>query len=290
MERRNLLVGLLVLVLSCFLLAGTAFAKTTKKTTKKSDPPGACVVHSQPSFIDQGFGSAASSVADVIEVECESVYAEYTVKVQSQQLYNRCDDHLYWTAISNGEDPAEFGGSSPSIGWVTLDNDGNATVVALGGPSCASGESIISAHLEEAPSESTFTSFDVLAPKVTGTSVMASPSSQVEVGNYNNVATIIGAEFPSAFSEKPIAVSDEQLYSKCDGYLQWYTVGVDGPVDLGDGESETLYLDSDGNAFAVALGGPSCASGVTEVEASLEKAPYTTKMSTFTVLAPEETF
>ena len=33
---------------------------------------------------------------------------------------------------------------------VELDNDGNATAIVMGGPSCASGESLISAHLTEA--------------------------------------------------------------------------------------------------------------------------------------------
>ena len=51
-----------------------------------------------------------------------------------------------------------------------------------------------------------------------------------------------------------------------------------------------VKLDDDGNAFVVALGGPSCASGETEVEASLEKAPYTTYGSIYTVLAPKPTW
>jgi hypothetical protein len=295
MERRNLLAGLLVLVLSSLLLTGTALAhKTTKKSKSGgTDPTAACVLHSLPSFMDQGYGSQASSIADIIEVECEPVLAEQTVKIASQQLYNRCDNHLSWTAIGNGSDPIIGSDDSwfvdgSGIGGVVLDNDGNATVVVWGGPSCAAGESIISAHLEVSqPGDSTSTPFTILPPKTTAPGVFAWPASNVEVGEYSNAATIIGVEFASNYSEKPVAISDEELYSHCEGNLQW--VGPDEEY-LGYGEGVTTHLDNDGNAFVVALGGPSCASGETETEASLEKAPYTTYGGKYTVMPPEPTY
>ena len=289
MERRNLLAGLLVLVLSSFMLAGTAFAHKTAENsqTPAVEPTGACVIYSLPSFMDQGFGTKfASSVADVIEVECQPVYAEQTVKVSSQELYNSCADKLSWTAIGNQANPYKPVTGS-SIGKVKLDDDGNATVVAWGGPSCAATTSIISAHMEAAPGESTSTTFTVLPPETTSPGVWAFPPEQVEVGDFSNTATIIQVEFPSKYSEQPVAISDEQLYSHCGGKLQW--VGPD-ETALGKGEGVKVKLDDDGNAFVVALGGPSCASGETEVEASLEKAPYTTYGSIYTVLAPKPTW
>jgi hypothetical protein len=283
MERRNLLAGLLVLVLSSFMLAGTAFASPQPQSSTSNT----CSIKSLPSFMDQGFGTKqASSIADVVEVECAPVYAEQSVKVSSQELYNSCANHLSWTAIGNAANPYKSV-EGPSIGKVKLDDDGNATVVAWGGPSCAATTSIISAHMEQAPGESVSTTFTVLAPETTSPGVWAFPKEQVEVGDYSNTATIVGVEFPAAFSEKSVAISDEQLYSHCGGKLQW--VGPD-ETALGKGEGVTVKLDDNGNAFVVALGGPSCAAGETEVEASLEKAPYTTYTSTFNVLPPKPTF
>ncbi len=286
MERRNLLAGLLVLVLSSFMLAGTAFAhKTPEEVKAQTEATGACVIHSLPSFMDQGFGKRASSIADVVEVECEPVYAEQTVKIAATELYSRCAGRLTWTAIGNAANPYKPVAGS-SIGKVKLDDDGNATVVLWGGPSCAAGESTISVHMEQAPGESTATMFTVLAPKITPPGVWAFPASNVEVGNYSNAATIIGVEFSPKYSEHNVIISDEQLYSHCERHLQW--LGEDGE-QLGKGEEAKVELDNDGNGYVIALGGPSCAAGETEVEASLEKAPYTTYESTYTVLPPEVT-
>ena len=104
MERRNLLAGLAALALSLFLLSGTAFAHANHH--KKAKPngesggggtPETCVVHALPSsFMDQGEFGAASSVADIIEVECEEVYAEKDVRISANGLYSRCDKQLYW--------------------------------------------------------------------------------------------------------------------------------------------------------------------------------------------------
>ena len=47
-----------------------------------------------------------------------------------------------------------------------------------------------------------------------------------------------------------------------------------------------MRLDDDGNAFALLLGGGSCASGASLIEASLENAPYTTYTATFTIEPP----
>ncbi len=104
MERRNLVAGLAVLALSLFVLSGTAFAHATHH--KKAKPnaeggstgsPETCVVHAMPNaFMDQGEFGTSSSVADIIEVECEEVYAEHYVRISANELYSRCDRHLYW--------------------------------------------------------------------------------------------------------------------------------------------------------------------------------------------------
>ena len=110
MERRNLLAGLAVLALSLFVLSGTAFAHAThhKKAKPRSEAgpgsstPETCVVHALPSsFMDQGEFGSASSVADIIEVECEEVYSEKYVRISANELYSRCDKNLYWRTPSD---------------------------------------------------------------------------------------------------------------------------------------------------------------------------------------------
>jgi len=136
MERRNLLAGLAVLALSLFMLSGTAFAHAAhhKKAKPRSGDPApaeTCVVHALPNaFMDQGEFANASSIADVIEVECEEVYAEQYVKISANELYNRCGQKLYWRTPYQHLDPGFETGPSFSV---RLDNDGNATAVVIGG-------------------------------------------------------------------------------------------------------------------------------------------------------------
>ena len=51
-----------------------------------------------------------------------------------------------------------------------------------------------------------------------------------------------------------------------------------------------MWLDNDGNAFAVLIGNASCAAGTSLIEASLENAPYTTYTTDFTIEPPQPTF
>ena len=122
MDRRNLLAGLAVLALSLFVLSGTAFAHAAHH--KKAKPgidggPGSaetCVVHALPNaFMDQGEFEASSSIADIIEVECEEVYAEQYVRISANELYSRCDTSLYWRTPygeAKGTAPASGSGST----------------------------------------------------------------------------------------------------------------------------------------------------------------------------------
>jgi len=295
MERRSLLAGLMVLVISSFLLAGTALASraATKGRAGPMIDPSTCIVRSLPSFVAQGEFGRASSVADIIEVECESVYAEHFVKVSSQELFNACDGKLSWFSL--GQKGGLVKGSS--ISKVPLDDDGNATIVVWGGPSCASiTESLISAHLEAAPYETFTANFSVLGPKPTPVGVKALPPTQVEGDTFSNVSTIIEVEFPTVDAEKIVHINGEQLFARCLIFPHLVWVGPDeGETIAGEkglleaAETVKVKLDNDGNAFVVAIGLYSCASGVSEIEASLEVAPYTTYKSDFTIKAPEET-
>ena len=297
MERRNLVAGLAICIVAIFALTGTASArvahhKRAKSPSEQLPPPAdpeTCVVHALPdSFMDQGEFGAASSVADIVEVECEEVYAEKQVTISANELYNRCDKRLWWTA------PNEFDPSSGPSFTVELDNDGNATAVVFGGPSCAAGQSLIAAHLDVAPFTTAVTSFTVLPPRVTEPGVFATPSSKIEGEVYSDVATIVQVEFPPVFAEEPVNINAAQLYSRChvSPKLLFVEVTSEGPRVRTEGAEETLgvTLDNDGNAFIVLIGGNSCAAGTSMIEASLENAPYTTYTTDFTVEPPRPTF
>jgi hypothetical protein len=303
MERRNLLAGLAILALGMFMLGGTAIAHTThhKRATPQSEPggggggkPETCVVHTLPaSFMDQGEFGTASSIADVIEVECEEVYAEHHVKISANELYSRCDKRLFWRTpyVQHDENVQGEFGTGPNF-EVELDNDGNATAIVLGGPSCAAGESLISAHLTEAPFTTVTTGFTVLPPRPTEPGVFATPSSKVEGEFFSDVATIVQVEFPPVFAEEPVNVNFGQLYSRChrSPKTEVIKMGEGGSPWVDHGEETTLWLDNDGNAFAILVGNSSCAAGTSLIEASLEHAPYTTYTTDFTVEPPRPTF
>jgi len=284
----------MVMVSSIFMLTGTALAHHEKKVEGPS-----CEIKTLPAFVDQGEFEAHSTVADIVEIHCNAEYGGEGVKISSQQLYSRCKDNLEWIQTS----PYSITDGS-SIHKVKLDADGNAVVAVEGGPGCSEGESLISASMENSSNTSSVSEgFTVLAPKPTKPGVFALPSWQVEDGIDSSVATIVQVEFPSKYAEKEVFVSDEQLYTQCQlsPHLTWIGPSlteqpevqnvVDGVGGLSlEEEGVKLKLDNDGNAFVILLGEESCASGGSEIEASLEVAPYTTYVTEFNVAAPVRVF
>jgi len=294
MDRRNLLAGLAVLALSLFVLGGTASAHVAHHKRAKpgetgtTATPETCVVNALPGqFMDQGEFDNSSSIADIIEVECEPVYAEQYVRISANELYSRCSHSLYW------RQPYWEGEGRGSGYRVRLDNDGNATVIVVGGPSCAAGESLISAHLESAPYTTVTTGFTVLPPGPSPAGVTAMPASKVEGEEYSDVATIVQVEFPPVYAEEAVDVNASQLLSRCKNppHMEWLYMSPYGYVhELAESEDFTLHLDNDGNAFVVLVGDSSCAAGSSLIEASLEQAPYTTYTAEFTIEPPQPTF
>jgi hypothetical protein len=243
----------------------------------------------------------------VVEIECNPELSEAYVTISSEELYSRCDGDLYWA------DPYEFAeleeegelakglkkGKSkskkkdaPTDGsnfTVELDDDGNATAVVWGGPSCAAGTSLVSAHLDEAPYETFTNTLTVEAPKVTAPGVTATPKAAIEDDFTSSVATIVDVEFPSVYAEKYVNINAAQLYDRClvPPYLTF--IGPDGEYYGSGEEISGVQLDDDGNAFIVLIGSASCASGKSMIEASLESRPYTTYTTEFEVLPPQTT-
>jgi hypothetical protein len=236
-----------------------------------------CIVHSAPSQVETGAGIQTSSIADVIEVACHPVFAEQMVEISSPQLSDLCNGTLSWET-SGGL--AGFGDSFD----VRLDDDGNATAVVWGGPSCAAGRALISADLTVAPFTTATTHFMIEPPATTPPGITAVPSTEHEDATYSDAATVLNIEFPSHYGEDTVKVSSSGLFSRCHGDITW--VGADETV-LGIGvKSVRTTLDDDGNAFVVALAGPSCATGTSTVTARLVPVSHGTQRGTFDILAP----
>jgi hypothetical protein len=288
-KRRGVPIVVAVLLVTLSASTATAGARPTRRRARTplvEEPT--CVVRTLPgSFADQGEFGTASSVADVVEVECQPVYAEHFVELSAIELSDRCHDTLSWAAPPQLY-PGVFTG--PQF-FVQLDDAGNATAVVWGGPSCAAGESLISAHLVEAPYTTVTTAFTVLAPRPGSTGLTVSPEKAVEDAFSSSVATIVEVRFPSVYAEQTVNINAAQLYDRCKGpgpRLEW--VGPDeDPLELGEEVAGKVTLDNDGSAFVVLLAGTSCASGPSTIEASLESAPYTTYTGTFEVEAPQPT-
>jgi hypothetical protein len=252
-------------------------AKTS--TTTPKDPT--CLIHSLRRFREAGLFGTHSSVADVVTVECEPQFAESPVTISSDELLNRCHGHLSWIATPGNE--GTIVGATTTL---FLDNDGEATVVAFGGNSCAAGPSIISAHLDVPPFATVHATYRILAPGDTRPGVRARPSSLVEDSVNSSAATIVYAEFPSVFSERAVTFRSNELNSRCAGGITWV-----GPTEtpFGTGPTATTTLDNNGNAWLVAFAGPSCAAGRSSIEASLTTAPFTSYLGSFNILSPRVT-
>ncbi len=271
---RNALLGTALVLLVMLTQAGTASAL-------KPVPP--CSLSSISSFVAQGELGQASSIADVLEVQCEKVYAGAPVRFTANPLYFRCQRKLVWST------PTPYAPVSGSGYAVKLDGNGRAVVSVWGGPGCAAGESLLSVHMD-APYATATTEFTILGPVSTPEGVFAltpnGKSSEVENSATSSVAVAVDVEFPPVNAEQPVHIAAEQLFSQCHSKLRW--VGADAKeVANGVGSVSGVTLDDDGNAFVVLLGGPSCAAATGEIVAFLETPPITPETTTFTVLAPQ---
>jgi hypothetical protein len=268
-------------------VAGLTIAAGPPAPVAASAAPAAqtpiCVVSASPSsFTESGLSPSASTVAFIITVECAPTFSEQAVEIRTPQLSNACQGQLMWysattTAVAGNGDTFD----------VRLDPDGNATLIVLGGPSCAASLDLIEADLTVAPFTTATTQVQIAAPTDTEPSVSALPASAVEDAITSSVATIFYVEFPSVYSEHQVEISDAELYDSCTGHrITWI---LPNSTTFTYGKSVTVTLDNNGNAFVVALAGPSCATGTSLVQAELVGPPYTTFTSQFTVLSPRVT-
>jgi hypothetical protein len=240
-----------------------------------------CVVSASPySFTESGLSTSASTVAFIITVECAPMFSEQAVEIGTPQLSNACQDQLMWYSATT----TAVVGNGDTFG-VRLDADGNATALVLGGP-CAVSSDLIEANLTVAPYTTATTQVKIAAPASSQPGVRVLPASEIEDATTSSVATVFYVEFPSVYSEYQVQISDAKLYDSCAGHIAWI---FPDSTTLQYGKTVTTTLDDAGNAFVVALAGPSCPSGNTLVQAELVGPPYTTVSTHFTVLSPRVT-
>lgn len=264
------------------LAPGTGQAGQAVRPALSPEEP--CAIHSQPSFVAQGKGNAARTLAEVLEVACEPLYAGQKVSIGSNELYSRCAKRLSWTI------PYPYSRVTGREVKLKLGDNGAATVVVWGGPDCASGESQIFAALEAFPFTTVVASFTLLPPQETSPGVTALPSSEPASAPHASVATVIEIEFPSVYADRPVAITAPSLYRRCQGepHVVWLgqtqnTIGTNKESVL------KVLLDNNGNAFVVVDAGPDCAPGESVILVTLEEAPYTQYTTSFTILPPETT-
>lgn len=237
---------------------------------------GECQVSSAPSFVAQGLNANAGSVADVVEVACAQEPGQ-GVTVEDPRLYSACGNQLTWAQ------PLPYAKTSGPGLNATLDAYGNAIVV-LWSSGCSGRETQISARLSVPPNTTATTTFDVLPPVATPPGLSAVPSRQVE-GSEFGLATVIEAEFSNA-AQKTLEISASNLYHRCKAkpHLRWIYQGK----EKTGVKAVRVTLDNNGNAFAVVLGGPSCAVGEGLVVAELIRSPYTQYTTSFLGEPPRE--
>jgi hypothetical protein len=284
MKSRNLGLGFGLAILCCSmsLLTGSASAAEGEGT--------ACKIESLPGFTAQGEFTTTSTVADVIQVECNpEIYGtKAKITIGAFQVWSRCGRRAIWFVPNN-----PIGGFRREEGSqieVELDPDGNATVALLAGPNCTVGsDNLITVHTQQAPFESFTTGFAVMVPKETTKGVAAEPSHQVEDAYSSAFATIVQAEFPATFGEQTVRIGSEELFHRCRlaPHLRW--IRINGEEVVGVSEITGVPLDNDGNGFVIVIGDASCAAGASLIEADLEEAPFTTLTTGFTVEAPRPT-
>jgi hypothetical protein len=243
--------------------------------------------------------TSTSNFLGVVQVETSPAFAGDEVTISSSQLIATCPGALYF-----GTEQGQLGGDLNFVSeapiTVTLDDDGNATVI-VNGVYCAPGSDVVEASLDSAPYYTALTTLVVAPPQVTTTGVTGYPNSEVETGedmsieceeipgnpcmSYgSDVYAVFYVETNPVYAEQMAEITDNQLADSCGGGYQWYD-SYTNPVDNTTPETP---LDDDGNASFLFVGS-SCAATTSQVVADVLAGDHPTYTTTYTVLPPQPT-
>jgi hypothetical protein len=240
-----------------------------------------------------------SFVVATVQVETSPSFAGDPVDISASQLYAVC---RFGTAF----DGFAITAGGPQMVTVTLDDDGNATVL-LFGDDCAPGPSVVEADLAVAPYYTALTTLDALPPVVTAPGVTGYPktSGKVSGGEVETADTgslfdgsyvygVFYVETNPVYAEQTVDINSPELEDRCGTFWLWQTFTA---ADSAEGAGDTTYtgntditgtLDDDGNAVFF-FEGASCAAGPSVVTADVDAGSHPTYTTTFNVLAPQPT-
>ena len=142
-----------------------------------------------------------SDVVATVQVETSASFAGDEVDISSSQLFAACEGDLDFDAI-----PSATVGASIEV---TLDDDGNATVLAVGSD-CAPGSSVVDASLAVAPYDTALGTLVATPPVVTNSGVFGYPTTsgtvttgEVETGASGVPVTLFSSSTPG-FSDTTV--------------------------------------------------------------------------------------
>jgi hypothetical protein len=285
-------------------LAGVASAKAARHHHSgggKGGPPANIIVTVQPNGANNPlFEVGQSEVYAVVQVETLPQFAGDLVNISSQQFESSCNS-LSWDTFAPGWDDVVPGQSIT----VTLDNEGNATVI-LSGTECAPGTDLVEADLAVAPYYTATTIVTVNPPTVTPPGVYGQPQTngaaeEVETGDTqasgdSDIYAVFFVEENPVYAEQKVEIGSVQLEDRCQTNWEWFpsnagvapTSNYSGTVIKGSSSIPSTSLDDDGNA-AFVFKGSSCAAGPSTVVADVLAGTHDTFTTTFTVEPPAVT-
>jgi hypothetical protein len=259
--------------------------------------------------------TATSDIAIVCQVEANPVFANDTVTLASTQLTQHCfgptpgvtGRGVLYETLLNGSPTGPV--TSPNTITVTLDNDGNATVV-ITGVNCAPGTALMEVDLNSPPFVTATTKLVVQPPQVTPQGLHGFPANEVETGDggtgqgnfgASDVYAVFYIEVSPVFAEQTVYITSNELTARCglgfrwelaSGALATAVTGVAAAITPSTGNviesiGPALGIDNDGNAVFI-FKGASCAAGRSTVIAEvLNNGP--TLSTQFNILPPAVT-
>jgi hypothetical protein len=273
---RSIFRAAVVLATATISIVGLSANQASAKKPKPAAAPQIMVTCSPNPVVETG----TSLVQDICQVEANPSFAGKPVTISSTQLAARCVGGAVFGTLTAGPGLA-FAGNPITL---PLDNDGNATVVAVGND-CAPGSALIDASLDAPPFATAITKLVMEPPQVTPPGVRAFPNPEVEVGDNpmppapGNSASeayfVFYVETNPVYAEQIATLTSDQFTERCGegvslinvlGFLSGTAnanlhnfpvlappVGISGLVVAGP-------IDNDGNSVFI-FAGSSCAAG-----------------------------
>jgi hypothetical protein len=284
MNRRQKLVGVAITMLVSTTVVGFAGPASAKVKHHhqggKGGPSAPMTIQIDPNPLIE---AANSEVAAVLQVETSPSYAGDAVELSTPQLTSSCGGLALFQSLQAAAHQNEI--------IVTLDNEGNATLLVFG-TDCAPGNDLIEADLAVAPYYTATADLVVEPPTVTSQGVVGFPSGsgtvsggEVETGDVGRAQSTVYAVFyvetDPVYAEQPVEISSPELQDRCGVFSQFASLA-------GNGQTDEAILDDDGNAVFY-FQGVSCAAGSSVVTADVLAGTHPTYTTTFNILPPQPT-